>query len=94
MGISLEQALKRCDLRGGSVRSPFCAVGRLSAHFNASSASWDGLSIRRREVFKGFERRKPESYQAHRKAKPAEFQRVLCIYLGPEMKLNLLGLVS
>ena len=54
---------------GGACAPPFCAVGRLSAHFNASSASWDGLSIRRREVFKGFGRRELESYQAHRNSK-------------------------
>ncbi len=66
MGNSLEQALKRCDF-GGACAPPFCAVQRLSAPFNASSASWKGLSIRRWEVFKGFERRKPDSCQAHRK---------------------------
>ncbi len=68
MGNSLEQALKRCDF-GGACAPPFCAVGRLSAPFNASSASRKTLSIRRREVFKGFERRELESYQAHRKNK-------------------------
>ena len=93
MGNSLEQALKRCDF-GGACAPPFCAVGRLSAPFNASSACWKGLSIRRREVFKGFGRREPESYQAHRKTKPAEFQRVLYVNLGPEMKLNLLKCVT
>ena len=61
MGNSLEQALKRCDF-GGAYAPPVCAVGRISAHFNASSASWDGLSIRRREVFKGFGRRKPDGF--------------------------------
>ena len=50
---------------GGACAPPFCAVGRLSAPFNALSACWKGLSIRRREVFKGFGRREPESYQAH-----------------------------
>ena len=64
MGNSLEQALKRCDF-GGAHAPPFCAVGRLSAPFNASSACWKGLSIRHQEVFKGFGRRKPDSYQAH-----------------------------
>ena len=63
MGNSLEQALKRCDF-GGACAPPFCAVGRLSAPLNASSACWKTLSIRRREVFKGFGRREPESYQA------------------------------
>lgn len=48
MGISLEQALKRCDFRGGACAPPFGAVGRLSAPFNASSASGKMLSIRRR----------------------------------------------
>ena len=57
MGNSLEQALKRCDF-GGACAPPFCAVQRVS------STSWNGLSIRRREVFKGFGRREPESYQA------------------------------
>ena len=47
---------------GGACAPPFCAVGRLSAPFNISSACWKGLSIRRREVFKGFGRRKPESF--------------------------------
>ena len=87
MGNSLEQALKRCDF-GGAYAPPFCAVGRLSAPFNASSDCWKMLSIRRREVFKGFGRREPESYQAHRNTKPAEIQRVLCVNIGPEMKLN------
>ena len=68
MGNSLEQALKRCDF-GGACAPPFCAVGRLSAPLNASSACWKTLSIRRREVFKGFGRRELESYQAHRKTK-------------------------
>ena len=68
MGNSLEQALKRCDF-GGACAPPFCAVGRLSAPFNASSACGKLLSIRRREVFKGFGRRERESYQAHRKTK-------------------------
>jgi len=62
MGNSLEQALKRCDF-GGACAPPFCAVGRLSAPLNASSASWKGLSIRRWEAFKGFRRVKPMSYQ-------------------------------
>ena len=31
----------------------FCAVGRLAAPFNASSASWKGLSIRRRDFTVG-----------------------------------------
>ena len=64
MGNSLEQALKRCDF-GGACAPPFCAVGRLSAPFNALSDYWKTLSIRRREVLKGFGRREPESYQAH-----------------------------
>ena len=52
-------------------QSPFilsfwvCAL-HLSAPFNASSACWKGLSIRRWEVFKGFGRRELGSYQAHR----------------------------
>ena len=54
---------------GGACAPPFCAVGRLSAPFNASSASWKALSIRRRKVFKGFGRRELESYQAHRKTR-------------------------
>ena len=53
MGNSLEQALKRCDF-WGAYAPPFCAVQHLSAPFNASSASWKTLSIRRREVFEGF----------------------------------------
>lgn len=65
MGNSLEQALKRCDF-GGACAPPFCAVKRLSTPLNASSDCWKMLSIRRREVFKGFGRREPESYQAHR----------------------------
>ena len=64
MGNSLEQALKRCDF-GGACAPPFCAVQCLFEPFNALSAYWKGLSIRRREVFKGFGRREPESYQAH-----------------------------
>ena len=68
MGNSLEQTLKRCDF-GGACAPPFCAVGRLYAPFNASSASRKTLSIRRREVFKGFERRELESYQAHSNTK-------------------------
>ena len=68
MGNSLEQALKRCDF-GGACAPPFCAVQRLSAPLNASSASWKTLSIRRLEVLNGFGRRKPDSYQAHRKIK-------------------------
>ena len=79
MGNSLEQALKRCDF-GGACAPPFCAVKRLSTPLNASSDCWKMLSIRRREVFKGFGRREPESYQAHRKSKPAELQRVLFVY--------------
>ena len=51
MGNSLEQALKKCDF-GGAYAPPFCAVGRLSAPLNASSACWKTLSIRRREFFK------------------------------------------
>ena len=47
---------------GGACAPPFCAVGRLSAPLNASSVSWNGLSIRRQEVFKGFGRRKPETF--------------------------------
>ena len=65
MGNSLEQALKRCDF-GGACAPPFCVVQRLSTPFNASSASWKALSIRRRKVFKGFGRHEPDSYQAHR----------------------------
>ena len=68
MGNSLEQALKRCDF-GGACAPPFCAVGRLSAPFNALSDYWKTLSIRRREVFKGFRGCNQESYQAHRKPK-------------------------
>ena len=68
MGNSLEQALKRCDF-GGAYAPPFCVVQHLSAPFNASSACWKGLLVRHLEVFKGFGRRKPESYQAHRKPK-------------------------
>ncbi len=68
MGNSLEQALKRCDF-GGACAPPFCAVERRSAPLNAPSACWKGLSIRRWEVFKGFERRELESYQVHRKHK-------------------------
>ena len=64
MGNSLEQALKRCEF-GGACAPPFCAVKRLSTPLNASSDCWKMLSIRRREVFKGFGRREPESYQAH-----------------------------
>ena len=75
MGNSLEQALKRCDF-GGACAPPFCVVQRLFEPFNALSAYWKGLSIRRREVFKGFGRREPESYQAHSNTKPAESQRV------------------
>ena len=67
MGNSLEQALKRCDF-GGACAPPFCAVQRLSAPFNASSACWKGLSIKRREVFKRFGRRERDSYQVHRKS--------------------------
>ena len=37
---------------GGACAPPFCAVGRLSAPLNASSASWKALSIRHQEVFK------------------------------------------
>ena len=73
---------------GGAYAPPFCDVGRLSAPFNASSACWKMLAIRRREVFKGFRRCKPDSYQAHRKTKPAGFQRVLCVVLGPERILK------
>ena len=61
MGNSLEQALKRCDF-GGACAPPFCAVQRLSSPFNASSACWKGLSIKRREVFKRFGRRERDSY--------------------------------
>ncbi len=46
------------------------------------------LSIRFLEVFKGFGRRELDSYQAHRKTKPAEFQRVLCANIGPERILK------
>ena len=49
----------------GACAPPFCAVQRLSAPYNASSACWKGLSIRRREVIKGFGRREPESHQVH-----------------------------
>ena len=68
MGNSLEQAQKRCDF-GGACAPPLCAVGRLSAPLNASSACWKALSIRCREVFKGFRGCNQESYQAHRKIK-------------------------
>ena len=68
MGNSLEQAQKRCDF-GGAYAPPFCAVQRLSEPFNALSACWKLLSIRRREVFKGFGRRELDSYQAHRNNK-------------------------
>ena len=64
MGNSLEQALKRCDF-GGACAPPFCIVQRLFEPFNALSAYWKGLSIRRLEVFKGFGKREPEFYQAH-----------------------------
>ena len=47
------------------MRSPFCADGRLSAPFNALSACWKGLLIRRREVFKCLGRCELDSYQAH-----------------------------
>ncbi len=40
------------------------------------------------EVFKGFGRREHDSYQAHRKTKPAEFQRVLCVNIGTERILK------
>ena len=93
MGNSLEQALKRCDF-GGACAPPFCAVQRLFEPFNALSAYWKGLSIRRREVFKGYRGREFDSYQAHRKTKPAEFQWVLCVNIGPEMRLNLLIVVG
>ena len=33
------------------------------------------------EVFKGFGRREPDSYQAHNNTKPAEFQRVLSAFM-------------
>jgi hypothetical protein len=42
------------------------------------------------EVFKGFGRRESESYQAHRNTKPAEFQRVLYVNQGYQMKLKIL----
>ena len=83
MGNSLEQALKRCDF-GGACAPPFCAVGRLSAPFNALSDYWKTLSIRRREVFKGFGWRESEPYLAHRKTKPAEIQRVLSAFMGED----------
>ena len=73
MGNSLEQALKRCDF-GGACAPPFCAVQRLFEPFNALSAYWKGLSIRRPEAFKGFGRRNPEPYQAHRKTHHADNQ--------------------
>ena len=93
MGNSLEQALKRCDF-GGACAPPFCAVGRLSAPFNALSDYWKTLSIRRREVFKGFGKREPESYQAHKdNKKTAEIRRVLCVDLGRKYMLNSLRLV-
>jgi hypothetical protein len=63
----VEHLAAESDFFGGACAPPFCAVGRLSAPFNASSACWKRLSIRRREVFKGFGRCEPESYQAHRK---------------------------
>lgn len=52
------------DYLGGACAPPFCAVQRLSAPLNASSACWKTLSIRRREVLKGFGRREPERYDA------------------------------
>ena len=64
MGNSLEQALKRCDF-GGACAPPFCDVQRLFEPFNALSAFWKALSIRRREVFKGYRGRELDSYQAH-----------------------------
>ncbi len=64
MGNSLEYTLKRCEFWGAHA-PPFRAVQRLFEPFHALSAYWKGLSIRRREVFKGFGRREPESYQAH-----------------------------
>lgn len=51
MGNSLEQALKRCDFRRVRALPSFCAVGRLSALFNALSACWKMLSIRRHRAF-------------------------------------------
>ena len=47
----------------GAYAPPFCVVQHLSAPFNASSACWKMLSIRRREVFKGFRRVKPKLNQ-------------------------------
>ena len=51
MGISLEQALKRCDFRGVRALPSFCAVGRLETLLKASLASWKALSIRRHRAF-------------------------------------------
>ncbi len=86
MGISLEQALKRCDFL-----APLGAFPRhLTLHRLAGKCCQSGVG----RFLKVFGRCKPESYQAHSNIKPAEFQRVLYVDIGPEMKLNLLGLVS
>ena len=61
----VEHLAAESDFFGGACAPPFCAVRRLSAPFNASSVCRKGLSIRRREVFKGFGRRGNKSYQAH-----------------------------
>ena len=87
MGNSLEQALKRCDF-GGACAPPFCAVGRLSAPFNASLACWKLLSIRRREVFKGFGGANMTPIRRTGNQKPAEIQRVLCVNIGTERILK------
>ena len=79
---------------GGAYAPPFCAVQRLLEPFNASSASWKTLSIRRREVFKGFGRRQPDSYQAHEKQQNPLIISGFCAFiLVLKNKLNLMEII-
>ena len=82
MGNSLEQALKRCDF-GGACAPPFCAVGRLSAPFNASSACWKMLAIRLGRFLKVLGGASLSPIRHTENQKPAEFQRVLYVNFGP-----------
>ena len=50
MGISLEQALKRCDFRGGTCAPPFCAVQAFRRRYRLIGL----LEIAVNQVFVGF----------------------------------------
>ena len=78
---------------GGACAPPFCAVGRLSAHFKRL------IGLRKRcqsgvgRFLKVLGCANLTPIRRTGKQKPAELQRVLCVDLGRKFKLNSLRLV-